>query len=311
MLFSNSGFMPFLMNLVCGMDRVGVVNYLVMGFDNNTCPQMTNDIGLQQGRQTQQTSCVFPYAHRPLTTSGVARYRSLEFNRMVMQRPLWILHLLQQGFETLQVDLDVTWLADPQPLFASPRYAGHDLLFQSEGGHGFNAGFYLARPNLAAVHVLKHWIHDLARQANSKSFEEQHSLGRSLSHRNRSVPLLVEKLNSSQFPNGKIWWQYGQPRQKREAYVVHCNWVKSNKKGRLVRDNLWALDREDKRCSTTWDPHAGECSRHCRPIRYCTAGQACPQESCKKLTTEAVWHPIALLESTCVNRTAAPQAVLA
>lgn len=104
MLFSNAGFAKFLKNLVCGMDRVGVQNYLIMGFDNETCPIMVRDFGLRaEARARQQTSCIFPYAHRPLTTSGIARYRSLEFNRMVMQRPLWILHLLQQGYETLQV----------------------------------------------------------------------------------------------------------------------------------------------------------------------------------------------------------------
>ena len=61
---------------------------------------------------------------------------------------------------------------------------------------------------------------------------EQHSLGRSLGHRNRSLPLRFEKLNISEFPNGKIWWQYRQPVSKHDAYVVHCNWNKGNKKGR-------------------------------------------------------------------------------
>jgi len=300
MLFSNSGFTPFLKNLICGMDRVGVHNYLAMGFDNRTCPLLTGDIGLRGG---QEASCVFPYAHRPLTTSGIAKYRSLEFNRMVMQRPLWILHLLQHGFETLQVDLDVTWIADPQPLFATARYASHDLLFQSEGGHGFNAGFYLARPNGAAIHVLEAWVHDLARQAGSKAFEEQHSLGRSIAHRNRSVPLLVEKLKESQFPNGKIWWQYGLPANKSTAYVVHCNWVKGNKKGRLVRDNLWSLDQADSRCAAEWNPLAGGCSRHCRPVRYCQAGHRCPQEPCKKMMTDKVWHSMAFREAGCINHT--------
>ena len=82
MLFSNSGFAPYLKNLMCGMDRTGVHNYLVMGFDNQTCPLITGGIGLRSGRRAQP-SCVFPYAHRQLTTSGIARYRSLEFNRMV------------------------------------------------------------------------------------------------------------------------------------------------------------------------------------------------------------------------------------
>eukprot|EP00966_Prymnesium_polylepis_P170060 3931224-Prymnesium_polylepis.1 len=226
-----------------------------------------------------------------------------------MQRPLWILHLLRRGFETLQVDLDISWIADPQPLFASARYARHDLLFQSEGGHGFNAGFYLARPGAGAVAVLEYWTADLARQADSKAFEEQHSLGRSLGRHNRSVPTLFEKLNMTEFPNGKIWWQYKQPSTKANTYVVHCNWNKANKKGRLVRDNLWALDAADERCAPNWDPNEGGCIRFCRPFRYCVVGKPCPPESCKRLvpTLRENWHPMALREGGC-NATLAKMA---
>ncbi|KAL1498844.1 hypothetical protein AB1Y20_013370 [Prymnesium parvum] len=292
-LFANAGFLPFLKNLLCGMDRVGVTNHLVLAFDNQTCPRLSQPFGLRGS-----TTCTFPYSHKPLTETGIARYRSLEFNRMVMQRPLWVLHWLRSGYEVLQVDLDVSWLADPQPLFRSARYAAHDLLFQSEGGHGFNAGFYLARPKRGAVTVLSAWTADLMRQAESKAFEEQHSLGRSLSRHNRSVPLLVEKLNTSEFPNGKIWWQYREPKSKRDTYVVHCNWVKSNKKGRLVRDNLWALDAEDSQCAAEWDPLAEGCVRYCRPFRYCAPAVRCVPEACATLVRDG-WHAMALREGGC------------
>lgn len=214
-----------------------------------------------------------------------------------------------------QVDLDISWIADPQPLFSTALYARHDLLFQSELAHGFNAGFYLARPTAAAVNLLEAWVRDLARQAGSKSFEEQHSLGRSIKHVLGSSihHLRIHKLNHSQFPNGKLWWEQGQPREKREAYMVHCNWVKSNKKGRLVRDNLWALDKLDEKCAANWDPHAGGCTRLCRPVQYCKPGHSfatpsgCPQESCKKLLSpRAPWHPMAQLEAGCTNQTGAP-----
>lgn len=104
MLFGNSGFMPYFKNLICGMERVSTHNYLVIAFDNTTCPALEDDFGLpnrSSGRLGAR--CVFPYAHRPLTTTGIAQYRSTEFNRMVMQRPLWVIHLLQQNYEMLQV----------------------------------------------------------------------------------------------------------------------------------------------------------------------------------------------------------------
>ena len=88
---------------------------------------------------------------------------------MVMQRPLWVLHLLQRGYETLQVDLDIAWVADPQPLFALPAYRHLDLAFQSEGGHGFNGGFYFARPTNASLTLLRAWLGDLRAQSGSKA----------------------------------------------------------------------------------------------------------------------------------------------
>uniref|UniRef100_A0A7S3AKX1 Nucleotide-diphospho-sugar transferase domain-containing protein n=2 Tax=Haptolina ericina TaxID=156174 RepID=A0A7S3AKX1_9EUKA len=224
---------------------------------------------------------------------------------MVMQRPLWVLHLLQRNYETLQVDLDISWLIDPQPMFRSQAYASFDLLFQSEGGHGYNAGFYLARPSAGSLGILKKWTVDLTKQAGSKSFEEQHSLGRSLGHRNKSTPLLFAKLNISQFPNGKIWWQYRQPVDKRDAYVVHCNWNKGNKKGRFMRDNLWSLDEEDSRCRPSWDPYMRDCHRNCVGVRYCTPGKPCPRESCKALA-HSMWHPMARIEAGC-NATLPPK----
>ena len=54
--------------------------------------------------------------------------------------------LLRRGFSVLQCDLDVVWLRNPQPLFHRPGAAADaDMLFQSEGGHGYNGGFYFAR----------------------------------------------------------------------------------------------------------------------------------------------------------------------
>ena len=102
----------------------------------------------------------------------------------------------------------------------------------------------------------------------------------------------------SEFPNGKAWWQYSDPRAKPTAYVVHCNWVKSNKKGRLYRDNLWALDQHDQRCVPSWDPNAEGCTRFCRPSRYCKAGEVCKKEPCSKLRGRE-WHPMALREAGC------------
>lgn len=299
LLFANRAFSAFLNNILCQMRRTHTHNYVVIALDDHTCPAL---------HAADPSSCTFPYTHKPLLakSNATAHYRSLEFNRMVMQRPLWVKYLLDAGFETLQVDLDVAWLADPRALLASSRYAAHDLLFQSEGGHGYNAGFYLARPGAGANHVLDRWIADLASRAGTDGFEEQHSLGRSLRRRNGSIPLRFEKLNMTQFPNGKSWYQMMHPKNKSSVFAIHCNWVTRNKKGRLLRDNLWALDVSDERCDPSWDPHAQSCERFCRPVRFCTLGQPCGLESCGVMLATG-WHSMALAERGCAQPTPKPR----
>ena len=172
------------------------------------------------------------------------------------------------------------------------------MLFQSEGGHGYNAGFYFARPKAGSIEVLKHWIADLEYGAGSDTFEEQHSLGRSLQRRDRVVPLQLGKLNISQFPNGKIWYQLKQPARKDTVFAIHCNWVKKNKKGRLLRDNLWALDALDEGCDPSWNPYEKGCTRFCRPVKFCGIGKPCLLQRCAVMLAQG-WHRMALDERKC------------
>ena len=49
----------------------------------------------------EQSVCVYPYSRSATGVTsgdGVATYRSVDFNRMVMQRPLWVRWLLTQGY---------------------------------------------------------------------------------------------------------------------------------------------------------------------------------------------------------------------
>ena len=233
-LFSNSGFMPFLKNLLCSIDRVQATNYVVIAMDNTTCAPLQAGFGLARD-PSAASACVYPYAHRPLTSGGIATYRSTEFNRMVMQRPMWMRHLLRKGYSVLQCDLDIVWLRNPFPLFAAlPSF---DLLLQSEGGHGYNAGFYFARPTEAVDDFMGRWMEDLIGKWGTHAFEEQHSLGRSLRGRgasrdapNSSAPRLrYVKLNMTEVPNGKVWWSNSDEANKNTAHAIHVNWVKARR----------------------------------------------------------------------------------
>ena len=50
-LFSNAGFMPYLRNLLCSLQRLDVDNWFVIALDNETCPLL----GATEGH------CVHPY----------------------------------------------------------------------------------------------------------------------------------------------------------------------------------------------------------------------------------------------------------
>ena len=180
-LFSNRGFLPYVKNLLCSVDRVSVDNWMVLALDNATCAPIAAGFGLVNQQPNSGQPCVYPYSHRPLTKSHVSKYRSKEFNRMVMQRPMWVRHLLRSGYSVLQCDLDIAWLKSPFELFkASTLFANADLLLQSESGHGHNAGFYFARPTVATDVFMTRWIDDLIKLWGQRAFEEQHSLGRAL-----------------------------------------------------------------------------------------------------------------------------------
>jgi hypothetical protein len=122
-LFSNHGFLPFLRNLICSMRRIKVRNWLTIAMDNRTCFALMGTPG-----DGERSACVYPYSRAATgvtSGTGVATYRSLDFNRMVMQRPLWVRWLLVQGYSVIQCDLDIVWLHDPQPYLRALRMSGN------------------------------------------------------------------------------------------------------------------------------------------------------------------------------------------
>ena len=150
MLQSNSGFVSYLRNIVCSMQRLHVRNWFLIALDDATCTAFA-DSGEENARR-----CVYPYKHiagrasaaaysnehgngaepapdlkhrmdafdggagsttdGPSITSQRASYGTRAFTRMVVQKPLWVRFLLLQDYNVIQCDLDIVWLHDPQPL---------------------------------------------------------------------------------------------------------------------------------------------------------------------------------------------------
>ncbi len=203
-LFATVGFLPYLKNTLCSFRRVRLEHWIVIAMDNATCPALARTMG-----ETAGAACIHPYAGSAhFNASAPARYRSKVFNLIVMQRPTWVRWLLARGLSILQCDLDVVFVKDPLPDLR--RRPTADMQFQSEQVYGQNGGFYFARPTNASIGLIDRWISRLAERANSKSFEEQHALNHALKYSRtlrRAGRLNVVKLNDTQYPNGKIWWQ--------------------------------------------------------------------------------------------------------
>ena len=78
---------------------------------------------------------------------------------------------------------------------------------------------------------------------------EQHSFVRiNQAAKSKGFGFASRKLNESQFPNGKIWYNYWHITGKRTAYIIHCNWNKMNKKSTQQRKSSQYYKRSDKQC---------------------------------------------------------------
>lgn len=287
-LFSNGGFSGFLKHTLCSLDRLNMSYWFVIAFDNSTCPGLEPSFGLRN----THSSCIYPYSTHDLQSGEVAKYRSSGFNMMVMQRPMWVMRLLKHGYEVIQADLDLGWLHSPIDYFST---TSADFMAMSESGHGYNAGVYLAMPTNATINLFRIWLKKLTDSATSKHFEEQHALNHAIAYARR-MNGTFKKLPETAFVNGKLWWQYNRPPTKAGVAIIHANWNKHNKKGRLKRDNLWALDRLDSHCMPTWNPFAHNCTRWCIPVQYCRATEICKMyTSCQEMNASfkrgtPLWH---------------------
>lgn len=272
-LFSNRPFVPFLRNLVCSLDRLAVRNWFTLALDAATCAS----IGTDRGSSSAAAECVYPYMTSLHNQSGsTARYGTLPFFWIAVQRPLWVHYLLGLGLSVINCDLDIVWLNDARPHMIRTK---GDLLLQGDTAAGLNSGFYLARPSERASAFFSVWLTDLEnRGASGVNVDEQRSLNHVL--RSKSANYHVRVLNQTLYPNGRLWFDFNLY-SKRVVNIVHCNWVRHNKKTRLRRDNLWFLDEHDTVCAAGFDPLRGGCDRRCVAVSYCTPGRPCnPYTDC-------------------------------
>ena len=143
---------------------------------------------------------------------------------------------------------------------------------------------------------------------------EQHSFVRTIRAYRKRPTFKGLLLNQSQFPNGKIWYNYWHLTSKSTAFIMHCNWVKLNKKSRMIRDGMWFLDQDDQVCRSDFDLVAEGCQRNCVPVvDGCPLLKRCQYRGCedqtrveaqrllrsKSLKSPDTWHPMARRLAGC------------
>jgi hypothetical protein len=327
-LFSDVGFMPFLKNLLCSIAQFQVENWVVVSMDNATCGALR-----ATGFAQQAEACVQPYVGDQSldkgTTDSGRGYGTTHFWRLVVQRPLWVKWLLQEGYSVLQCDVDIVWIHNPLPYFEGPSVQRYNAFLQSEQVFGVNCGFYFVRPANVTISLIQSWMDDMigpkARHVtHGGKMHEQHSFVRVVKKYKKSSGAFKKlTLNQTEFPNGKIWFNYWQWTSKRTAYILHCNWNTHNKKSRLIRDGLWFLDEGDRRCKAGFDAAAEGCQRNCVPVENgCKVGNPCKYRNCSEQTRFAAtaerqsrkelkkrnmsevwldrWHPMSYVRAGCV-----------
>lgn len=211
-LYATLGMRAMLKNLLCSVERLDVrVGRLVIAMDAPT-PRALSTCGVVRASwgAHRPIACEAPYAAvpRPGSSSGgnggssggngggkssgsdddagggelgaasaaPSRYLSREFNAIMIHRVAWTSLLLGRGLSILHCDLDIVWLHDPLPHFASAPLERADMLIMSEQGYGNNGGFYLMRHSNRTLAFLHAWLRQLTLHWSVKGFEEQHAL---------------------------------------------------------------------------------------------------------------------------------------
>ena len=89
-----------------------------------------------------------------------------------------------------------------------------------------------------------------------------------------------------------MWWSDPTEVDKRTSYLVHVNWVKQQKRSRMMRDGLWFLDATDEKCADGFDPMAAAgyptCTKLCAPISYAPMNATIPRilKRCDQMNRE-------------------------
>ncbi|KAK4537962.1 hypothetical protein CDCA_CDCA15G3987 [Cyanidium caldarium] len=243
LLYYTVGYEKLMQNWICWCERIGFRHYLIVVNDAERYAALTA-AGIPAIHDAVWSRSL---PHNAAKTS--ADYGTVDFQRIMTRRTLFLERVLLAGFHLLSADLDSVWLQDPFP-HMDPQC---DLSGQAHNGKEISGGF---------VHVRNH---DRSRQLwarvaqcqlqNLDSLEaspkqiaklgglhEQQCINDIAAEMEAKHLLRRCQLHPRRFPDGRAFFEQHQP-QKDNYYpvVIHNNWIVGTaaKEARFQKHGLW------------------------------------------------------------------------
>ncbi len=201
LLIFNNGPMDMVKNLMCSIKRLGIDNVVLMALEAQAYTECLSF--------APADSCVIPAQNFSFNSSEFKTWGSLTYKDLTKLKSRNVLEVLLRGYNVMLLDIDLVLLKNPMPLLRE-KSSEWDLLAQSDArykqvkGKGeINTGFYYMNSNKRTIDFLtKVW--ELGKVIPDLS--EQKVWNRLLLVRGSSL-LRVAALNTTEFPNGSIFFQ--------------------------------------------------------------------------------------------------------
>mmetsp|Transcript_20700 Transcript_20700/g.42656 ORF Transcript_20700/g.42656 Transcript_20700/m.42656 type:complete len:393 (+) Transcript_20700:71-1249(+) len=279
LLTSSNGFFDLWLNWLAFFERLAIPDLPVYLFaeDNATharCVELSNQPREPKSSESEpepehhqyqaNITCLpwdFVFEQSEAVDSlGAYSYRNKDYNAMMTHRPAIVKALLEMDRHLIFSDSDVVWLKDPLPYirtsFKATNPKVHILGQQAyKYGNHICPGFTVYRACPEVVELVELWQEDLLSKEGpstnqgpfNKILDQVSSQGISVTLQDGTTELrkvTPELLRKELFPNGDLYFRQMTDEERKEALVVHNNFITGyeQKIDRFKKFNLWALE---------------------------------------------------------------------
>ena len=161
-------------------------------------------------------------------TESAANFRSASYNKLVSERPSHILRYLEMGNDVLYCDTDSVWLQDPFPYLVGD----FDIWAQMDMT-SFCTGFLAIKSNTRTKQLIKDWKLYMSGRSDISNQPRFNAMNKSM--------LRIQKLDTTLFPSGLLYFDKFSDKQRSNSVVVHNNYIIGHdvKVQRFKKFGLW------------------------------------------------------------------------